>query len=61
MKAAIFLLALAALFGGVLVRIVAYLLKKSWTKWQIDAVSAAIRWAALGVIILLAIDVLIGF
>ena len=61
MKIAIFSLLILALLGPMLVRVVAYTLNRSWTETQIDAVGAVIKWMALGAVIMLTIDVLVGF
>ena len=53
-------MAALAVLGPTVVRVVAYILKKPWTDSQIAAAGAAIRWAALGAVVALTIDVIVG-
>ena len=60
MKAAILIFALVAVLGRGFVRIVTYFLKRPWTEPQIEAVGTAIKWVAIGAVVMLTIDVVVG-
>ena len=59
-KLTILVLAVIALLGPAAVSVLAHKLKRPWTDPQIDAVGVAVRWGAIGAIVLLVLETLWG-